>query len=120
MFDNDRRCTTPCKMVLSGGRHTFVVRHAGYRDENRIIEIPRDTGLIVDLSHATGMLTLISDPPGMTIIIDGKEQPQRTPARLVLPEGNHQILVRSAGGRSKQFSVDIRDGALVERSVELN
>jgi serine/threonine-protein kinase len=119
VFDNDRRCTTPCRMTLSSGRHTFVVRHAGYREAHRIIEIPQDTGLIVDLSKATGMLTLISSPPGMTIVVDGQEQQQRTPARLVLAEGPHQIQV-GAGGRTKQFSVDIRDGALVERTIELS
>jgi len=55
----------------------------------------------------------------LTILVDGKEQPQKTPARLVLPEGSHQIQVGS-GARTKQFSVDIRDGALLERSVELS
>jgi len=119
VFDSDRRCVTPCKMMLTGGRHTFVVRHAGFRDAHRIIEIPRDTETLVALDRATGMLTLLSDPPGMTITIDGQEQPQKTPARLVLPEGNHRIQVGS-GGRTKQFSVDIRDGALVERTIELS
>jgi hypothetical protein len=38
---------------------------------------------------------------------------------LVLPEGMHQISV-GVGGRTKQFSVDIRDGALVERTIELS
>ena len=106
-------------MVLSTGRHTFVARHTGYRDAHRIIEIPRDTGLIVDLARATGMLTLISDPPGMSIVIDGQEQPQKTPARLVLAEGQHQVQV-GHNGRTKQFTVDIRDGALVERTIELS
>ncbi|MBZ5603241.1 MAG: protein kinase [Acidobacteriia bacterium] len=119
IFDGDRRCTTPCRMVLSTGRHTFVARHTGYRDAHRIIEIPRDTGLIVDLARATGMLTLISDPPGMSIVIDGQEQPQKTPARLVLAEGQHQVQV-GHNGRTKQFTVDIRDGALVERTIELS
>jgi len=119
VFDNDRRCTTPCKMVLATGRHTFVVKHAGFRDAHRIIEIPRDTGLIIDLSRATGMLTLISDPPGMSIVIDGQEQPQKTPARLILSEGTHQVQV-GVGGRTKQFTVEIRDGALVERTIELS
>ncbi len=119
VFDNTRRCVTPCRMVLSPGRHTFVVRHPGYRDQHRIIEIPQDTGLIVDLARATGMLTLISSPPGMSIVVDGQEQRQKTPARLELQEGQHQIQV-GIGGRTKQFSVDIRDGALLERTIELS
>ena len=119
VFDSDRRCVTPCKMMLTGGRHTFVVRHSGFRDAHRIIEIPRDSETLVTMDAATGMLTLLSDPPGMTIVIDGREQPQKTPARLVLPEGRHQVQVGS-GGRTKQFSVEIRDGALVERTIELS
>jgi serine/threonine protein kinase len=119
VFDGDRRCTTPCKITLSTGRHTFVVRHVGFREAHRIIEIPRDTGLIVDLAQATGMLTLLSTPSGMTIVIDGKEQPQKTPARLILPEGQHQIQV-GQGARTQRFTVDIRDGALVERTIELS
>jgi len=119
VFDSDRRCVTPCKMVLSAGRHTFVARHAGYRDSRRIIEIPRDAGLIVDMERATGMLTILSDPSGLTISVDGQEQTQKTPARLVLAEGKHQIQV-SQGARNKQFTVDIRDGALVERTIELS
>ena len=53
-----------------------MVQHAGYRDQHRIIEVPRDAGLIVDLPKQMGSLSLITNPPGLTVIVDGKEQTQ--------------------------------------------
>ena len=54
-------CTTPCNLTLPAGRHVFVLRHAGYRETQKIISIPNDTGLIVDLVPMTGTLNLITE-----------------------------------------------------------
>jgi serine/threonine protein kinase len=118
LFDDERRCITPCTMTLPMGRHTFVVRHEGYREARRIIELPQDTGLIIDLARASGTLSLISIPPGLTVIVDGQEQPRKTPTSLTLPVGLHQIRVTD-GNRKQEFSVDVKDGALVSRTIEL-
>ena len=119
VFDDDRHCITPCSVTLAQGRHTFVVRHPGFRDEHRIIEIPQDTGLIVDLQKATGTLSLISQPAGLMVMVDGQMQRQRTPMNLTLPVGTHQIRVTD-GTHTQDFSVEVRDGVLLARSVELN
>jgi hypothetical protein len=118
MFDGDRPCTSPCKLSLAMGRHTFVARLAGHRDVYQIIEIPRDTGLIVDLPRATGTLSLISDPPGLSVSVDGLDQPQKTPTHLTLGVGPHKIQV-SRGSQKQEFSIEIHDGSLVTRTVEL-
>ncbi len=118
VFDGDQKCMTPCAIPLEEGRHTFVVRHEGFRDEHRIIEIPRDTGLIVDLQRATGTLSLISQPAGLTVLVDGKLQAQKTPVSLTLPVGPHQIRVTD-GTHNSDFSVEVRDGVLLSRTVEL-
>ncbi len=118
VFDYREKCTTPCTMTLAAGRHTFVIRKAGYRDAPKIIEIPRDTGLIVDLQHATGMLMLTSQPAGCSISVDGQEQQQKTPASLTLIAGIHKIQVRQ-GDFKQDFTVDVRDGAILTRNVEL-
>jgi hypothetical protein len=117
VFDGDQRCATPCSVTLKEGRHTFVVRHAGYREERRIIETPEDTGLIVDLKRATGTLTLLSEPAGLTVQVDGQEQSKKTPVSLILTVGQHQIRVTD-GTRKQDFAVDVRDGVLVSRTVE--
>ncbi len=115
----DAKCTTPCTVTLAAGRHTFVVQKAGYREARKIIDVPRDTGLIVDMVRATGMLTLLSQPAGCSIAIDGQEQMQKTPATLMLAVGTHKILVRR-GDFKQEFTVDVHDGAILTRTVELS
>jgi hypothetical protein len=117
-FDTDRKCTSPCKLNLTMGRHTFVAKLAGHRDVYQIIEIPRDTGLIVDLPVATGTLSLISNPPGMSVAVDGAEQSQKTPMHVTLTVGSHKIQV-SKGAQKQEFTVDIKDGSLLTRTVEI-
>jgi len=119
VFDYGPKCTTPCSMTLAAGRHTFVVQSPGYREARKIIEIPQDTGLIVDLQRATGMLTLTSQPPGCMIAIDGQEQQQKTPATITLMAGVHKIQVRR-GNFKEEFTIDVRDGAILTRNVELS
>jgi len=118
VFDLNQKCTTPCTMTLAAGRHTFVAHKAGYREQRRIIDIPRDSGLIVDLIRATGMLSLTSQPAGCSIVVDGQEQSQKTPATLMLNVGQHRIQVVQ-GTRKEEFTVDIHDGAIANRTVEL-
>ncbi len=111
------KCISPCSVTLPVGRHTFEVRHSGYRDAQRIIETPRDTGLIVDLVRTTGTLSVISNPPGLGIVIDGQEQSQRTPASLTLPVGPHRVQV-TKGSEKQEFVVDISDGALSSKFID--
>jgi serine/threonine-protein kinase len=119
VFDGDpsTRCKSPCTVSLSAGRHTFVVQHTGYRDQHRIIDVPRDAGLIVDLAKQMGSLSLITNPPGLAVLIDGKLQTQKTPANLALSVGSHHIEVRK-GEEKQEFNVDIRDGLLSSKFIE--
>jgi serine/threonine protein kinase len=116
VFDNilSRKCTTPCTMTLDSGRHTFVVTHAGYRERYKIIEVPRDTGEIVDLERLGGTLSVTSNPPGLTVVIDGVEHRDKTPMRVFLAPGPHQIQVVK-GTAKQEFAVDMRDGALLSK-----
>jgi serine/threonine-protein kinase len=118
-FDGDPglRCVSPCSTALPPGRHTFTLRRAGYRDAQRIIETPRDTGLIVDLTRAVGTLSLISNPPGLTVIVDGQTQVQKTPATIALPAGNHRVQV-ARGNDRQEFAVEIQDGILSSKFIE--
>jgi serine/threonine protein kinase len=121
VFDGDPalKCAPPCSMTLPAGRHTFVVQFAGYRDAYRIIDIPRDTGLIVNLERMSGMLTVSTEPSGLTIVIDGKEQPRKSPATFNLPPGQHTVEIVKGSDRHP-LSVDIRDGSTIERHVDLS
>lgn len=115
--DSSTRCKSPCNISLSAGRHTFVAQHAGYRDQNRIIEIPRDAGIIVDLPKQMGSLSLITNPAGLIVFVDGKEQTQKTPANLSLPIGAHRVQVMK-GSEKQEFTIDIRDGLLSSKFIE--
>jgi serine/threonine protein kinase len=119
VFDGDpaTRCKSPCNASLAGGRHTFVAQLAGYRDEHRIIEVPRDVGLIVGMVKQMGSLSLITNPPGLTVVVDGKEQAQKTPAKLTLGVGSHHVQVMK-GSDKQEFTVDIRDGLLSSKFIE--
>ena len=118
VFDkNLMECTVPCTVTLPAGRHTLLVRKAGYRDAARIIEIPRDPGLIVNLERMSGTLSLITVPAGLTVSIDGQEQSRKTPATFVLAPGPHRVEVLK-GAERHPLSVEIHDGSTLERTVD--
>ena len=99
------------------GRHTFVLKSPGYREAQRIFELPRDPGLIVNLEKMAGSLNLITTPPGVTVVIDGQEQSKKTPATFSLVPGEHKVdLVK--GAEKQEFTVDIHDGTTTSRSVD--
>jgi hypothetical protein len=109
-------CTTPCNLTLPAGRHVFVLRHAGFREMQKIISIPNDTGLIVDLVPMTGTLNLITDPVGLTVLIDGRENPQKTPVSLTLPVGPHKVQVVK-GSERQDLQIDLSDGQFLSKTI---
>jgi serine/threonine protein kinase len=119
IFDGDTstKCKSPCTISLTAGRHTFVAQHPGYRDQHRIVEVPRDAGVIIDLPKQIGSLSLITNPPGLIVFVDGKEQLQKTPANLSLSVGAHHVQVMK-GSDKQEFTVDIRDGLLSSKFLE--
>jgi serine/threonine protein kinase len=121
IFDRNAalKCDTPCTLTLPAGRHTFVVQFAGYRDAQRIIDIPRDTGLIVNLERMFGMLAISTNPPGLTIVIDGQEQARKSPATFMLLPGPHMVEIVK-GSERHPLSIEIHDGATIERNIDLS
>jgi hypothetical protein len=119
VFDNDPSvaCTSPCTVNLMPGRHSVALAREGYRQTQRIIEVPRDPGIIVDLVAMSGTLSVVTNPAGLTVFINGKEQPRKTPLSVTLPTGEHLVQVVK-GSERQEFTVQIRDGTLSSRSVE--
>ena len=89
VFDGNAelKCTTPCNLNLAMGRHTLLLKNAGYREAQRVFTLPSDPGLIVNLEATVGTLSLVTNPPGLTVIIDGQEQSRKTPANFSLAGG---------------------------------
>jgi serine/threonine-protein kinase len=117
VFDNNVKCTVPCNVTLPAGRHTLLVRSAGYRDASRIFDVPQDPGLIVNLERMSGTLSLVTTPSGLAVFIDGQEQPRKTPATFVLAPGPHRVEVVK-GTERHAISVEIHDGSTIERTVD--
>jgi hypothetical protein len=85
----------------------------------KIFEAPTDSGITVALQQLAGTLSIATKPSGATVIIDGKEQTQKTPATISLPAGHHQVqLVK--GELKHEESVEIRDGHISVVNIEWN
>ncbi len=119
VFDGnpETRCTSPCSLNLALGRHTLMVRRDGYRETQRVFNLPSDPGLIVTMEPTSGTLSVVTTPPGLTIFVDGQEQSRKTPASLSLPVGAHRVQVIK-GTDKQEFTVDIRDGVLSQKNID--
>jgi serine/threonine-protein kinase len=108
----DTACTTPCTLEASPGRHTIEFRKPGYDVERReadvtsgALELPA-----VVLRSVQGTLMLTSDPPGAAVLVNGKRNPQVTPAQIQLAPGSYTITVEWKDGRQATRTVQIKDG----------
>jgi hypothetical protein len=119
MFDGNAElhCTTPCNLNLPMGRHTLVLNSKGYREAQRVFNLPSDPGLIVNLEPTMGTLSLVTKPAGLEVIIDGQEQTRKTPADFPLSVGEHRIQV-VRGGEKQEFTAQIRDNVVSQKSIE--
>jgi serine/threonine protein kinase len=119
VFDGNAElhCTTPCTLNLPMGRHTLVLSSKGYREAQRVFNLPSDPGLIVNLEATMGTLSLVTKPAGLAVIIDGQEQARKTPADFPLSVGEHRIQVLR-GAEKQEFTAQIRDNVVSQKSIE--
>jgi serine/threonine protein kinase len=111
-------CVTPCALPLARGRHTLVVKLEGYREAQRIIELPQDSAVSLDLERLAGTLSVTSTPAGASIYIDGQLRPEKTPAVLKLPVGTYKLQVVKDNLKYEE-PVQIRDGSMSHREYTL-
>jgi serine/threonine-protein kinase len=119
VFDGNAeiKCTTPCNLNLAMGRHTVLVKNAGYREAQRVFTLPSDPGLIVNLDATVGTLSLVTNPAGLTVIIDGQEQARKTPANFPLAVGEHRVQVLR-GAEKQEFTAQIRDNVVSQKNID--
>jgi hypothetical protein len=119
VFDGNAElhCTTPCTLNLPMGRHTLVMTSKGYREAQRVFNLPSDPGLIVNLEATMGTLSLVTKPAGLEVIIDGQQQARKTPADFPLSVGEHHIQVLR-GAEKQEFTAQIRDNVVSQKSIE--
>jgi serine/threonine-protein kinase len=114
IFDGvaDRSCVAPCRMMLSGGRHTLTAALEGYRLQSRIFQVPQDREVLITLERSLGTLTIRTTPAGASIFLNGQERREKTPASLTLPTGRYHLELVKEGLRKEQYDVDVKDGVV--------
>ncbi|MCX6622543.1 MAG: PEGA domain-containing protein, partial [Acidobacteria bacterium] len=112
VFDNRQSfgCVAPCQMPLTPERHTLRANLGGYREALKIFVVDRKNPQAVEVTLVakTGVVTVESQPPGSPIVLNGQKPGYSTPARLKLPEGEHEIGVE-INGKTQLQKVIVRD-----------
>jgi hypothetical protein len=50
------------------------------------------------------------------VVVDGREQPQKTPVSLILPVGSHKVQVVK-GGERQDLQIDLSDGQFLSKTI---
>ncbi len=119
IFDDNPslNCTTPCAMPLSPGRHTLKASLPGYRDARKILagDKTSPTSVDLELDQKVGVIFIEAAVPGGAIFVDGKKTAQVAPAKLTLPEGEHEIGLEVNGSVvTKTVKVTDGDGSILK------
>ncbi len=134
--------STPVILKLPEGKHQIEIKTPGKRPEQLEVLITNDAVIskkvtLTDLpppsasppaeapffagaAHAgEGALALTTDPKEAEIYIDGQLKANSTPVILKLPEGKHQIEIKTPGKRPEQLEVLITNDAVLSKKVTL-
>jgi hypothetical protein len=108
----DTACTTPCTLEASPGRHSLELVKSGYDVERRDVDVGSSAVELpaVVMRSVQGTLMLTSDPAGAAVLVDGKRQPQVTPAQIQLTPGSYSVTVEWKDGKQATRTVQIKDG----------
>jgi serine/threonine protein kinase len=104
---------TPLALAnLSPGQHLVVLSKTGYAVESRSVLVRGGTRatMAVSLNQLAAVAAIGSQPPGAAIIIDGRDTGKVTPARLVVGQGNHSLVLRKAGYLQTSSSMSLNPG----------
>jgi TolB-like protein len=114
---------SPATVALAEGAHRVVIRHDGYREETRTVQVVagRDRTETFSLREVPrGSISVTTDPPGGTVLVDGTAIAARTPvSRFQVYEGTHQVEVRLEGyeTQSREVTISGRENVSIEMSL---
>lgn len=108
-LDGKRLGLTPLQEDVPTGVHQITVQHTFYRVYRERVEISRGDSLqrLVSLEAGTGELHLLSNPKGAWVEIDSERQTGRTPMRVNVAGGNHEVLIGHAERKSAGRIVEV-------------
>lgn len=110
-------CVTPCRITVSGGRHTFKAQLDGYRPQLKVSQVPEEEAVMFQLERRTGTVIVRSNPPGASIFIDGREWSTKTPTMLTLGVGQYKLLFKKDGYRDQESAIEVRDGTVANLDI---
>jgi hypothetical protein len=116
-----QECKTPCRFEdLVPGRYTLEVSLPGYRTERRIVQVAKSTKQIsISFQAAVARLQITSRPDKAEIYVDGRKQPEMTPATIVVPPGSRRLRLQRAGFVPYEETIDVEADAVKRVNVEL-
>ncbi len=123
LVDDRPAGTSPATVMLTEGAHRVVIRHEGYREETRTVQVVagRDRTETFSLREVPrGSISVTTDPAGCTVLVDGTAIAARTPvSRFQVYEGTHQVEVRLDGyeTQSREVTISGRENATIEMSL---
>jgi hypothetical protein len=114
-LDGNQVGKTPWKSQVPGGDHWLQLKLVGHvtYEKKLALEAGKTEKLAVQLT-AAGELMVTSVPAGSTVFVDGVRR-GLTPLSLVLPAGDHVVIVERAGYQRFEHKVK-----LGERRVEIH
>lgn len=120
-LDGKRIGLTPLRTDVPTGVHLLTVQHTYYRVYRERIEISSGDSLqrLVSLETGTGELALLSNPKGAWVEIDGERQTGRTPMRVSVTGGSHELLMGHAEHKSAGRIVDVMADRVTDVNLDL-
>ncbi|MCZ6855300.1 MAG: SUMF1/EgtB/PvdO family nonheme iron enzyme [Gammaproteobacteria bacterium] len=108
--------------ALAPGVHRLEVEHSHFAtfDEQITIGFGERFERHIVLAPGTGTLSLLSRPLGAWVEVDGERLPNRTPTRIDLVSGEHEIRMGLLERRSVQETVVVSHDKTNELNLDLN
>jgi serine/threonine-protein kinase len=110
--DSVQTCRSPCDLRLPAGRHTLSAVLEGYRKALKVFEVQRQVEVGLPLIKQFGTVMINAQVPGASIILNGQERPEKSPAVLNLSPGQYTLtIVTDKEELTTKF--DLQDGAIL-------
>jgi serine/threonine-protein kinase len=115
---------TPVRLPLASGKYNLVLRTPGYEAYSGPVQVTDDgkSKVYAALHQKTGHVAwaqVDSTPSGAEIWVDGVATGQRSPARVEIPSGIHNIMLKLEGFKPVRSAVQASEGGTVNISPNL-
>jgi hypothetical protein len=116
---------TPVTLPLAAGQYNLVLRLQGFDPYVGGVQVKENvqTQLSTKLnSRSTSRIAWVqvrTDPTGAEILIDGSSSGKFTPARIELPAGMHNVILKLNGFQTTKRTISATEGATVNITESL-